>query len=57
MLSTSYSISQIMENQAQSHDPRRLFYSDLKDDNSLDCIVSKISIVQVSPCVWLHLAS
>ncbi|KAM0930754.1 hypothetical protein ACQ4PT_000686 [Festuca glaucescens] len=41
----------IMENQAQSHDPRRLFYSDLKDDNSLDCIVSKISIVQVSPCV------
>uniref|UniRef100_A0ACD5X0P7 Uncharacterized protein n=1 Tax=Avena sativa TaxID=4498 RepID=A0ACD5X0P7_AVESA len=41
----------IMEDQAQSHDPRRLFYSDLKDDNALDCIVSKISIVQVSPCV------
>ncbi|CAM0872582.1 unnamed protein product [Alopecurus aequalis] len=41
----------IMEDQAQSHDPRRLFYSDLKDDNALDCIVSKMSIVQVSPCV------
>ncbi|KAM3229351.1 hypothetical protein ACQJBY_060300 [Aegilops geniculata] len=41
----------IMEDQAQSHDPRRLFYSDLKDDNALDCIVSKVSIVQVSPCV------
>ncbi|KAE8806087.1 DNA (cytosine-5)-methyltransferase 1 [Hordeum vulgare] len=41
----------IMEDQAQSHDPRRLFYSDLKDDNALDCIVSQVSIVQVSPCV------
>ncbi|RLN00899.1 DNA (cytosine-5)-methyltransferase 3-like isoform X1 [Panicum miliaceum] len=32
----------VMEDQAQSHDPRRLFYSDLKDDNLLDCIVSKV---------------
>ncbi|KAG2623795.1 hypothetical protein PVAP13_3KG081100 [Panicum virgatum] len=39
----------VMEDQAQSHDPRRLFYSDLKDDNLLDCIVSKVTIVQVSP--------
>lgn len=43
-----------MEEQAQSHDPRRLFYSDLKDDNLLDCIVSKVTIVQISPCVGLH---
>ncbi|CAL4910919.1 unnamed protein product [Urochloa decumbens] len=41
----------VMENQAQDHDPRRLFYSDLKDDNLLDCIVSKVTIVQVSPSV------
>ncbi|KAG2623797.1 hypothetical protein PVAP13_3KG081100 [Panicum virgatum] len=41
----------VMEDQAQSHDPRRLFYSDLKDDNLLDCIVSKVTIVQVSPSV------
>ncbi|CAN6340137.1 unnamed protein product [Urochloa humidicola] len=41
----------VMENQAQDHEPRRLFYSDLKDDNLLDCIVSKVTIVQVSPSV------
>jgi hypothetical protein len=40
-----------MEDQAQSHDPRRLFYSDLKDDNLLDCIVSKVNIVPVSQSV------
>ncbi|KAG0517431.1 hypothetical protein BDA96_09G088900, partial [Sorghum bicolor] len=39
----------VMEDQAQSHDPRRLFYSDLKDDNLLDCIVSKVTIMPVSP--------
>ncbi|KAJ1262190.1 hypothetical protein BS78_09G088600 [Paspalum vaginatum] len=38
----------VMEDQAQSHDPRRLFYSDLKDDNLLDCIVSKVNIMQVN---------
>ncbi|OEL35883.1 DNA (cytosine-5)-methyltransferase CMT2 [Dichanthelium oligosanthes] len=41
----------VMEDQAQSHDPRRLFYSDLKDDNLLDCIVSKVTIVQVASCI------
>ncbi|KQK22267.1 hypothetical protein BRADI_1g66167v3 [Brachypodium distachyon] len=41
----------VMEDQAQSNDPRRLFYSDLQDDYSLDCIVSKLTIVQVPPCV------
>ncbi|CAN6335937.1 unnamed protein product [Urochloa humidicola] len=40
-----------MENQAQDQDPRRLFCSDLKDDNLLDCIVSKVTIVQFSPSV------
>ncbi|WVZ97098.1 hypothetical protein U9M48_042658 [Paspalum notatum var. saurae] len=41
----------VMEDQAQSHDPRRLFCSDLKDDNLLDCIVSKVNIMQISPSV------
>ncbi|KAL6624503.1 hypothetical protein ACP70R_031824 [Stipagrostis hirtigluma subsp. patula] len=41
----------VMADQAQSHDQRRLFYSDLKDDNLLDCIVSKVTVVQVSPSV------
>ncbi|KAF8667003.1 hypothetical protein HU200_053174 [Digitaria exilis] len=41
----------VMEDQAQSHDPRRLFYSDLKDDKRLDCIVSEVTILQTSPSV------
>uniref|UniRef100_A0A0D9ZVW8 DNA (cytosine-5-)-methyltransferase n=1 Tax=Oryza glumipatula TaxID=40148 RepID=A0A0D9ZVW8_9ORYZ len=41
----------VIGEQAQSHDPRRLFYSDLTDDNLLDCIVSKVTIVQVPPSV------
>ncbi|TVU07148.1 hypothetical protein EJB05_47190, partial [Eragrostis curvula] len=39
----------VMHEQAQSHDRMRLFYSELKDDNLLDCIVSKVTVVQVSP--------
>ncbi|KAK3137240.1 hypothetical protein QOZ80_5BG0449640 [Eleusine coracana subsp. coracana] len=38
-----------MLDQAESHDQRRLFYSELKDDNLLDCIISKVTVVQVSP--------
>ncbi|KAI4979519.1 hypothetical protein ZWY2020_016272 [Hordeum vulgare] len=32
-----------------SHDPKRVFLSDETDDNPLDCIVSKLKIVQVDP--------
>nr|CAB3459800.1 unnamed protein product [Digitaria exilis] len=46
----------VMEDQAQSHDPRRLFYSDLKDDKRLDCIVSEVTILQTSPSVGLHVS-
>ncbi|KAL6864864.1 hypothetical protein ACP4OV_016015 [Aristida adscensionis] len=41
----------VMEDQGESHDIRRLFYSDLKDDNLLDCIMSKVTIVQVPPSI------
>uniref|UniRef100_J3M520 DNA (cytosine-5-)-methyltransferase n=2 Tax=Oryza brachyantha TaxID=4533 RepID=J3M520_ORYBR len=41
----------VMKEQAQSHAPRRLFYSDLTDDNLLDCVVSKVTIVQVPPTI------
>jgi len=33
------------------HDPRRVFLSKEKNDNALDCIVSKIKIVYVNPNV------
>lgn len=43
----------IMKEQGASHDKKRLFYSDLKNDNPLDCIVSKVRVAQVPPCVDL----
>lgn len=33
------------------HDPRRVFLSEEKNDNVLDCIISKIKIVHVDPNV------
>uniref|UniRef100_A0A453MQU2 DNA (cytosine-5-)-methyltransferase n=1 Tax=Aegilops tauschii subsp. strangulata TaxID=200361 RepID=A0A453MQU2_AEGTS len=32
-----------------SHDPKRVFLSDERNDNPLDCIVSKVKILQVDP--------
>eukprot|EP01018_Ginkgo_biloba_P005150 Gb_13672 [translate_table: standard] len=40
-----------IKNQAVFHDKKRVFYSDIKDDNLLECITSKINIVQVPPVV------
>ncbi|KAK1605857.1 hypothetical protein QYE76_029530 [Lolium multiflorum] len=34
-----------------SHDPKRVFLSDERNDNPLDCIVSKVKILQVDPKV------
>ncbi|KAK9095622.1 hypothetical protein Scep_027091 [Stephania cephalantha] len=36
-----------MKEQADFHDKKRVFYSDLMNDNALDCIVSKLKIIQV----------
>jgi hypothetical protein len=33
------------------HDPRRVFLSEEKNDNVLDCIISKVKIVHVDPNV------
>ncbi|XP_058108507.1 DNA (cytosine-5)-methyltransferase CMT3-like [Magnolia sinica] len=38
----------------EGHDRKRVFISELKDPNSLDCIVSKINIVRVSPTMDLE---
>ncbi|KAJ0989886.1 hypothetical protein J5N97_008242 [Dioscorea zingiberensis] len=41
----------VMKDQAAFHDKQRLFFSDLKNDNPVDCIVSKVTVTQVSPRV------
>ncbi|ONK68287.1 uncharacterized protein A4U43_C05F9680 [Asparagus officinalis] len=41
----------VMKDQAARHDKKRLFYSDLTNDNLLDCIVSKIRVIQVTPSI------
>ncbi|KVH90626.1 Bromo adjacent homology (BAH) domain-containing protein [Cynara cardunculus var. scolymus] len=43
----------VIKSQAHLIDKRRVFYSDMKDDNPLDSIVSKVKIVQLSPNVDL----
>ncbi|KAG7621025.1 S-adenosyl-L-methionine-dependent methyltransferase [Arabidopsis suecica] len=39
----------IMERQATNHDKRRLFYSTVMNDNPVDCLISKVTVLQVSP--------
>ncbi|KAL9683804.1 hypothetical protein QQ045_021230 [Rhodiola kirilowii] len=39
----------VMKEAAESHDRKRVFYSELMNDNSLDCIVSKLKIIQIKP--------
>ncbi|XP_052176411.1 DNA (cytosine-5)-methyltransferase CMT2-like isoform X2 [Diospyros lotus] len=43
----------VMNGEASSHAKKRLFYSTLMNDNALDCIVSKVKIVQITPSVHL----
>ncbi|KAM0934075.1 putative DNA (cytosine-5-)-methyltransferase [Dioscorea sansibarensis] len=43
----------VIKDQAVFHDKHRLFFSDLKNDNPLNCIVSRVTVIQVSPCVEL----
>ncbi|XP_057478976.1 DNA (cytosine-5)-methyltransferase CMT2-like isoform X3 [Actinidia eriantha] len=39
----------VMDKEAAFHDKRRLFYSNLMNDNLLDCIISKVSVIQIVP--------
>uniref|UniRef100_A0ACD5VA28 Uncharacterized protein n=1 Tax=Avena sativa TaxID=4498 RepID=A0ACD5VA28_AVESA len=42
--------SKVLENATDhKHDPKRVFLSEEKNDNSLDCIVSKVKVVHVDP--------
>ena len=42
-------IIQFIKDHAELIDKRRVFLSDIKDENLLNCIVSKVKIVLVSP--------
>ncbi|KAG8381651.1 hypothetical protein BUALT_Bualt06G0143700 [Buddleja alternifolia] len=41
----------VIKDDGRSHDKKRLFYSTLVNDNLLDCIVSKVKVVQIAPNV------
>ncbi|GJU07451.1 putative DNA (cytosine-5)-methyltransferase CMT1 [Tanacetum coccineum] len=43
----------VIKSQAHLIDRRRVFYSEMKDDNPLDSIVSKVTIVQLPPDVHM----
>ncbi|XVF13724.1 hypothetical protein REPUB_Repub08aG0232300 [Reevesia pubescens] len=43
----------VMKQETAFHDKRRLFYSTVMNDNLIDCIVSKVSVTQISPKLGL----
>ncbi|XP_006282433.2 DNA (cytosine-5)-methyltransferase CMT2 isoform X1 [Capsella rubella] len=43
----------VMKQQATNHDKRRLFYSTVVNDNPVDCLISKVTVLQVSPTAGL----
>ncbi|XP_057467663.1 DNA (cytosine-5)-methyltransferase CMT2-like [Actinidia eriantha] len=44
----------VMQNEAAFHDKNRLFYSTLMNDNLLDCIISKVNVIQIAPTLGLQ---
>ncbi|XAR70709.1 DNA (cytosine-5-)-methyltransferase [Bertholletia excelsa] len=47
----------VMKDAAASHDKKRLFHSNLMNDNLLDCIVSKVSVIHIAPSLGLEVKS
>ncbi|KAJ8427935.1 hypothetical protein Cgig2_023311 [Carnegiea gigantea] len=43
----------VIEDEAKSHDKKRLFISDIMNDNPLDCIVSKVKVIRLPATVDL----
>ncbi|TYG58151.1 hypothetical protein ES288_D08G199100v1 [Gossypium darwinii] len=43
----------VMKQEAAFHDERRVFYSTVMNDNPIDCIISKVSVTQISPKLGL----
>ncbi|CAN8274525.1 unnamed protein product [Cochlearia groenlandica] len=46
-------VDTVMKQQATYHDTRRLFYSTVMNDNPIDCLISKVTVLQVSPMAEL----
>ncbi|KAL3630783.1 hypothetical protein CASFOL_023767 [Castilleja foliolosa] len=47
----------VIKGDGRSHDKKRIFYSTLMNDNLLDCIVSKVKVVQIPSSVNLKAKS
>ncbi|GMQ04063.1 hypothetical protein CsSME_00049618 [Camellia sinensis var. sinensis] len=47
-------VVKVMKEEAAFHDKKRLFYSTLLNDNLLDCIISKVSVIQIAPTLGLQ---
>lgn len=43
--------AKVMKQEATLHGESRLFYSTIVNDNLIDCIISKVSVTQISPKV------
>ncbi|KAL9246969.1 hypothetical protein vseg_020446 [Gypsophila vaccaria] len=39
----------VMKEETSFHDKKRIFYSTIENDNMLDCIISKLNVIQVAP--------
>ncbi|WOK92714.1 DNA (cytosine-5)-methyltransferase 1-like [Canna indica] len=44
----------VLKAHAADHDKKRLFYSDLQNDNLLDCIISKVRVTRIPTTVLLE---
>ncbi|XP_023889465.2 DNA (cytosine-5)-methyltransferase CMT2 [Quercus suber] len=44
----------VIQDEGGFHDKRRLFYSTIMNDNLLDCIISKVTVKQITPKVGLR---
>ena len=49
-------LAQVIQDEGGFHDKRRLFYSTIMNDNLLDCIISKVTVKQITPKVHIKLA-
>ncbi|KAF5730847.1 DNA (cytosine-5)-methyltransferase CMT2 isoform X1 [Tripterygium wilfordii] len=47
----------VMKEEAAFHDKKRIFYSTIMNDNPIECIISKLTVTQISPRVGLKFSS
>ncbi|KAG9142675.1 hypothetical protein Leryth_005435 [Lithospermum erythrorhizon] len=44
----------VLKEAASCHDKKRIFYSTIMNDNPLDCIISKVNVVETTPMLGLE---